>query len=155
MIESQLDFSTRDILAKKSEFDAASDKSIDMDFSYKLGVRLFNSVKVTGHVGMKYFGFSGGVQIPTSDDVRDISLLYQMAIPYGGAYPAHSFMAGAEFGQREKKLSKRDYNVKRVSSLQICTIRRCRFIRKENTGMHTGCSVKFLLSILILSKMTG
>lgn len=103
MIESQFDFSARDILAKKSEFDAASDKSFDMDFSYKLGVRLFNAVKVTGHVGMKYFGFSGGVQIPTSDDMRDISLLYQMAVPYGGAYPAHSFMAGAEFGQPRKE----------------------------------------------------
>jgi tetratricopeptide (TPR) repeat protein len=115
VLESQFDFSTRDIMAKKSEFDAESEKSIDMDFSYKIGIRLFKAVKISGHVGMKYFGFSGGVQIPTSDDVRDISLLYQMVMPYGGAYPAHSFMAGAEFGQPRKETVEK--GLKRKASL--------------------------------------
>jgi tetratricopeptide (TPR) repeat protein len=103
-LESQVDFSTRDIRADEKYFDDGSEKAYDFDVSYKLGVRLFNAVKVSGHIGMKYFGFSGGVQIPTAEDVRDVSLLYQFILPWGGAYPAHSFMAGAEFGQPRKEV---------------------------------------------------
>lgn len=122
-IESGLDFDIKDFLAASEEFqkldqtngnliDAA--KEIEWGLSWRIGVWFLRIIKLYGQFGfdadgLEYWGLAGGINVPTVNRGRDLSVLYQ----YNRKVEAddastHTFYAWADLGRhREEVYAKR------------------------------------------------
>jgi|GEM_PF-1441911 len=103
LLEAEFYLTMKDFLAQTEDFASGEDKGLEFDVAFKAGVWLFNALKIYGQVGNEYWGFSGGVSIPSINKGRDLSILYQYIMPFEGEYPSHTIFARSEFGQPRKE----------------------------------------------------
>jgi tetratricopeptide (TPR) repeat protein len=111
MFENKLDLelylSVKDFLAQVESFSSGSDKSMEFDVAFKAGTWLFNFLKIYGQVGNEYWGATAGVNAPSLNKGRDLTVLYQFMMPFEAEYPSHSIFARSEFGDpRKEKVAK-------------------------------------------------
>jgi tetratricopeptide (TPR) repeat protein len=81
------------------------DKSnpIEYDFSFRLGVWIFNFLNAYLVTGTNYYGFCGGVNFPGSNNGRDFAFLYQfITMTQAESVTSHSAYIRMQFGRHRE-----------------------------------------------------
>ncbi|MBN1983442.1 MAG: hypothetical protein JW795_18035 [Chitinivibrionales bacterium] len=81
-VDAGLDVNVKDFMAKGSDF-VNNTKNMEIDVNARFGVWLLHMFNLYAHAGVnkkqmpEYIGFTGGMNIPTVNDGRDIQVAYQ------------------------------------------------------------------------------
>ncbi|MCL1946506.1 MAG: hypothetical protein FWF51_05040 [Chitinivibrionia bacterium] len=119
-VEAGVDFDIKDFTAAKTAFEGAiavnqvtneinpidMAKSIEFDFSGRVGFWLLRMINVYGHFGNQHWGLSGGMNVPSIFGGRDFMAAYQFTSTYdaGAALGAHTVYFRGQFGPHREEI---------------------------------------------------
>jgi tetratricopeptide (TPR) repeat protein len=113
-LESAVDFSLKDLYARADDFQNSdlteAGKKMEWDANVRVGawvVRLINVYGLIGfaNTGIKYGGFALGFNLPSVNNGRDLSFLYQMlAITDEGSGYTHTVYLRGDFGRHREEV---------------------------------------------------
>jgi hypothetical protein len=104
-IDIGIDADLKDIAAAKKEFTGGNPKKIEFDFSGRVGFWILRILNLYLQFGEEYYGVTGGVNIPSVNNGRDLQVLYQfMMIPQGDNTISQTAYIRADIGKHREEI---------------------------------------------------
>ncbi len=110
LVESGLEFSLKDVASDKSEYLPDSIPQMEWDMNAKIGfwvLRLANlyGIASLSQDGLKCWGFAAGFNIPSVNNGRDLSIIYQfLSKPEDNLNESHTFYVKADVGKHREEI---------------------------------------------------
>ena len=108
-IESGFDLAIKDIATSKSEYLQDSDAEPEWDLNAKLGIWILRFANLYGIAsleddGLKSLGFALGFNIPSVNNGRDVSILYQYLTSPDNLNGTHTFYVKGDIGKHREEV---------------------------------------------------
>lgn len=108
-IESGVDLTIKDIAVAANQFSDTSSPSLEWDLNLKLGGWIIRFIKAYGLLGFsqegaEFWGFAGGINMPSINNGRDLSFLYQYISMVNGEAGSHTIYLNGEFGKHREEV---------------------------------------------------
>lgn len=111
-IEFGTDFSLKDVGVPSKEFlDSLGNNLVknEYDLNFKLGCWVMRIFKLYGLLGltkdgMDFWGLGGGINMPSINNGRDLSLLYQYVSNVNTDFASHTFYIRSDFGKHREEI---------------------------------------------------